>query len=85
MSAGYLEKVSMKKKGKEKENEEKLETVYIEDESGLGSGPPQPQTGEGAPPVGVIAVEIKEACRSIGGPAIAGAASRRSRKHPFLT
>lgn len=61
MSAGYLEKVSMKKKGKENENEEKLETVYIEDESGLGSGPPQPQTGEGAPPVGVIAVEIKEA------------------------
>lgn len=61
MSAGYLEKVSMKKKGKEKQNEEKLETVYIEDESGLGSGPPQPQTGEGAPPVGVIAVEIKEA------------------------
>lgn len=51
----------MKKKGKEKENEEKLETVYIEDESGLGNGPPQPQSGEGAPPVGIIAVEIKEA------------------------
>lgn len=38
----------MKKKGKEKENEEKLETVYIEDESGLGNGPRQPQTEEGA-------------------------------------
>lgn len=61
MSAGYLEKVSMKKKGKEKANAEKLETVYIETESGLGSGPPQPQAGEGASPVGVIAVEIKEA------------------------
>lgn len=48
MSAGYLEKVSMKKKGKEKENEEKLETVYIEDGSGLGNGPRQPQTEEGA-------------------------------------
>lgn len=48
MSAGCLEKVSMKKKGKEKENEEKLDTVYIEDESGLGSGPRQPQTEEGA-------------------------------------
>lgn len=48
MSAGYLEKVSMKKKGKEKENEEKLDTVYIENESGLGNGPRQPQTEEGA-------------------------------------
>lgn len=48
MSAGYLEKVSMKKKGKGKQNEEKLETVYIEDESGLGNGPRQPQTEEGA-------------------------------------
>lgn len=48
MSAGYLEKVSMKKKGKEKENEEKLDTVYIEDESGLGNGPRQPPTEEGA-------------------------------------
>lgn len=48
MSAGYLEKVSIKKKGKEKQNEEKLETVYIEDESGLGNGPRQPQTEEGA-------------------------------------
>lgn len=61
MSAGYLEKVSMKKKGKENQNEEKLETVYIENESGLGNGPSQPQAGEGAPPVGVIAVEIKVA------------------------
>lgn len=48
MSAGYLEKVSMKKKGKEEENEEKLDTIYIEDESGLGNGPRQPQTEEGA-------------------------------------
>lgn len=48
MSAGYLEKVSMKKKRKEKENGEKLDTVYIEDESGLGNGPRQPQTEEGA-------------------------------------
>lgn len=46
MSAGYLEKVSMEKKGKEKQNEEKLETVYIEDGSGLGNGPSQPQAGK---------------------------------------